>query len=39
MSDSFFDKANQWGSNAATSLQTSATNAVGGISNTATTIS
>jgi hypothetical protein len=39
MSDSFFDKAKQWGSNAATSLQTSATNAVGGISNTASTIS
>lgn len=39
MSDSFFDKAKQWGAGAVTSIQTSAANAVSGISSTASTIS
>jgi hypothetical protein len=39
MSDSFFDKAKQWGAGAVTSIQTSASNAAGAAINTATTIS
>lgn len=35
----FFDKAKQWGAGAVTSIQTSAANAVSGISSTASTIS